>query len=375
METLPRRVLQGALLCLSIPALATPFSSFPPVDVFVSGTEGYHTYRIPALVAAADGSLIAFAEGRKENSGDPGSGDIDLVFKRSTDGGVTWSALQVLDDPGEGWAASNPTPVLDRTTGRISLLYNRWEPGYGTRLSRPGTRNSQGWLRFSDDHGRTWSPPRDLTPSARDLEDWGAIFFGPGGAIQTQSGRLLVPAAAKPGATYELLVEADPEKSVSPLRAFVLYSEDQGETWRRGELLTAFSNENQLVELADGRILMDARQNQGSHRWVAFSDDQGQTWSRPRAGHQIQPVATALEAYPQGGPGVERFLWTGPRGPGRTQLVMRVSRDGQTFPQEQLLYGGYAAYSDLAVFGERIGVLWERGIDRSYQFITFSRLL
>ena len=91
-------------------------------DVFTAGTEAYHTFRIPAIVTTMDGTLIAFAEGRRDNSHDPGNGDIDLVFKRSTDNGATWSALQVLDDPGEKWGASNPTPVVDRSNGRILIL-------------------------------------------------------------------------------------------------------------------------------------------------------------------------------------------------------------------------------------------------------------
>jgi len=165
------------------------------VDVFRAGEGGYHSYRIPTIVTAADGSLTVFAEARKDNRGDPGLGDIDLVSRRSTDRGKTWSAMRVLDDPGEKWSASNPTPVLDRTNKRLWIFYNRWEPGHGTASSKPGTANNQVWARSSDDHGVTWSAPRDLTRPARDFDHWGAVFLGPGGAIQTRSGRLLIPAA------------------------------------------------------------------------------------------------------------------------------------------------------------------------------------
>jgi sialidase-1 len=166
-------------------------------DVFRAGAEGYHSYRIPAIVQAPDGSLIAFAEGRKENRSDPGGGDIDLVHKRSTDQGATWSPLAVLDDPGERWGASNPTPVTDRDRKRVWIVYNRWEPGKGTAESQPGASHNQTWVRYSDDSGRSWSPARDITRAARDYDDWGAMFVGPGGAIQTRNGRLLIPAAAK----------------------------------------------------------------------------------------------------------------------------------------------------------------------------------
>ena len=140
-------------LALTLPALTSAAPLFTHVDVFTSGAEGYHTFRIPALVTTPDGSLLAFAEGRKENPHDPGGGDIDLVYKRSTDQGATWSPLQVLDDPGEKWGAADPVPLVDRTNGRVWIVYNRWEPGFGTILSQPGTTNNQTWLSHSDDNG------------------------------------------------------------------------------------------------------------------------------------------------------------------------------------------------------------------------------
>jgi sialidase-1 len=101
----------------------------PPesTDVFAERTGGYFAYRIPALETAPDGSLIAFSEARKYNLGDPGFGkqDIDLVYRRSTDGGKTWSSMRVIEDPGELWSAANPATVVDRTNGRVWLLYLR----------------------------------------------------------------------------------------------------------------------------------------------------------------------------------------------------------------------------------------------------------
>ena len=104
------------------PLLAALAASAQPVehiDVFRAGEGGYHSYRIPTIVTAADGALVVFAEARKDNRGDPGYGDIDLVARRSTDRGKTWSAMQLVDDPGVKWSTSNPTPVLDRNTRRL----------------------------------------------------------------------------------------------------------------------------------------------------------------------------------------------------------------------------------------------------------------
>ena len=185
------------LLVLAATASAAPV--FTQTDVFVSGQDGYSSYRIPAIETTPDGTLIAFAEGRRDNMGDPGAGDINLVYKTSADGGATWSDLMILDDPGEDWAVSNPTSVVDSSTGATWVLYNRWEPGFGTVASQPGTDNCQAWARVSLDNGATWSDGIDITTQSRDYNAWGAIFFGPGGGIQAQDGRLLIPSSYKPG--------------------------------------------------------------------------------------------------------------------------------------------------------------------------------
>jgi sialidase-1 len=345
----------------------------PPLvhtDVFRAGEAGYHSYRIPTLVTAPDGALIAFAEGRKTGLGDAGYGEIDLVYKRSTDGGATWSAMVVLDDPGEKWAASNPTPVTDRERRRVWLVYNRWEPGMGTAKSRAGTSNCQTWVRWSGDNGRTWSAAREITRSVRNFETEGAMFVGPGGAIQTRSGRFVIPATSKFDADYVWATVGDFTGKLDALRAYVLYSDDHGETWQRGALLRALTNESQVAELANGDLMMDARQGDGKHRWVVISADGGKTWSEPRPGAAVGPVATGFRRWDS-----HRLLWTGPQGQERRHLVIRVSQDeGRTFPLERTLYEGRAAYSDIAILADgQVGVLWERGADKGYQFITFTR--
>ena len=201
------------------------------------------------------------------------------------------------------------------------------------------------------------------------------MFLGPGGAIQTTTGRLIVPAAAKTGKDFSVLVSADQEpQTATYMRAYVLFSDDRGETWQRGEMIGALTDENQVVELADGTVMIDARQSRGGRRWVAISRDGGTTWSRPRPGQEVGRVATAIERYSLKAQGadVNRIIWTGPEGPGRLNLVLRVSEDeGQTFGQEKLLYGGFAAYSDLEMLDDgSVGVLWERGVSVGYQFIT-----
>ena len=361
---------------LALACVFSPLASAEPllthVDVFNSGTDGYYLFRIPAIETTPDGSLLAFAEARKYGVHDPGYGDqdIDLVYKRSTDGGKTWSSMKILEDPGKLWSAANAATVVDRQTGRVGVLYLRSKPHRSTETARPQTDDMQTIARWSEDNGQTWSKPVDLTNVARDMEDdkWGSSVIGPGGAIQTKSGRLIAPAFLTPAQ-----------------RVFSVYSDDHGATWQRSSIVPGGkgANESQLVELADGTILMDSRHAGGSHRWTAISSDGGKTWSESRQSIRWAPVACAIERFSLESAGDDKncIIWTGPRGPDpgdkfthdRSNLVMRVSYDeAKTFPVERLMYKGFAGYSDLTILKDKTaGVFWERDGEK---YLTFTRL-
>jgi sialidase-1 len=357
------------ILGIGTVSLAADGPLLQSTDVFVSGQDGYHMYRIPAIETASDGSLLAFAEARKYSGADPGFGkqDIDLVYKRSRDQGVTWSAMQVIEDPGEGWSAANPATVVDRQTGRLWLLYLRCKPGRNTETARPQTDDMQTIARWSDDHGVSWSKPIDLTGVARDTSDatWKGSVVGPGGMIQTETGRLVAPVwRTSVGAPYNVLA---------------IYSDDHGATWHRGAEVPGGTggNECQLAELADGRLLIDIRQNKGPHRWLATSRDGGETWSKASPGVAVTPVCCAIErCVPTGtaaAQGQVQILWTGPKGPDRNNLVVRVSADdGQSFGSDKPIATGPAAYSDLTILKDQtVGIFWERA---NYKYLTFTRM-
>jgi sialidase-1 len=346
------------------------------IDVFTRGEGGYHFYYDPILKATPDGSLIVFADAWKWNESDPQfiTPTMSLVTKRSTDTGRTWSSMAILDDPGELHLAYNPAAVVDWTTGRVWVFYILAQPGRDISTARPGTNDIQLLAAWSDDSGATWSDALDLTPVVRDMDDpaWRASFPGPGGAIQTATGRLLVPMWKVPYAN------------------FAIYTDDHGSTWQRGQPVPDFENgcENQLVELADGRILMDIRQNEGPSRWMAESTDGGETWSDPWPSQNVTPVRTAIErfSFPEDLGEQDMILWTGPTGfPVMTEagadplarwiLTMRVSLDsGRTYPFEQQIYENAASYSDLAILGDNtVGLAWERGEQAPDEFITFAR--
>ena len=358
--------MRGRLVVLLLLVITAPIVAADPLlehtDVYTSGEDGYKIYRIPGIETTPNGTLLAFAEARKYGGSDPGFGkqDIDLVLKRSTDGGKSWSEMKIIEDPGEHWSAANPATVVDRDTGKVWVLYLRSKPARSTRTSRPGTDDMQTQARYSEDNGGTWSDPIDLTAVARDMNDdtWKASVVGPGGAIQARSGRLLAPIWK------------------SPYNVFAIYSDDHGKAWHRGQFVPGGErgDEDQLVELADGRILMDMRQSSGGTRWKTISSDGGQTWSETSPGEAVTPCACAIERLTLKAAGGDRnrILWTGPKGPGRKILVARISYDeGKTFPTERIVSEEPAAYSDLTILKDQTaGCLWERA---GYRFITFTR--
>ncbi len=354
-------------------------SGLEHVDVYVSGQDGYNCYRIPGIECAPDGSLLAFAEARKLNCGDPGmdGNDIDLVLKRSTDGGKTWSPMMIIEDYGELWSSANPATCVDKDTGKVWVLYLRCKPGKHTFTARPGTDDSQVLARTSDDNGVTWSEPIDLTAASRDMNDphWSVSVVGPGGMIQDSKGRLITAVwKAGPRGTVE---ELEKDGGTSALWGnLAMFSEDHGKTWQSGQPVPGpGGDENQLVELNDGRILMDFRQSGGPTRWMSESKDGGRTWSERRPGNPVTPVCCAIERFSlkSAGADKDRIIWTGPKGPDRNNLVVRVSYDeGQTFKNERLIASEAAAYSDLTLLKDKsAGVLWERA---DYRKITFTRL-
>ena len=159
--------------------------------VFQKGENGFDTYRIPALVQAADGTIIAFAEARKNSRSD--TGNIDLVAKRSTDGGKTWGEIITIWDDNDN-VCGNPAPILVKETGRI-VLVTTWNLGTDHEKdihARTSTDTRRVFSMYSDDNGLTWSTPVEITSSTK-LPEWTWYATGPCHGIQTKTGRLVVP--------------------------------------------------------------------------------------------------------------------------------------------------------------------------------------
>jgi sialidase-1 len=372
---------RGVLIALTLPLLAAATNGFAQVaqtEVFVANTDGYNTYRIPAIVRARDGTLVAFAEGRKLGRGD--SGDIDLVVKRSRDGGRTWGAQSLVWDDGAN-TCGNPCPVVDLNTGTIWLLstHNLGTDNEARIINQTsqGTRTS--WVLHSDDHGATWSKPVEITATTTDPA-WGWYATGPGIGIQIErgphAGRLVIPANHSfddPGGN----LRGGPYSH----RTHVIYSDDRGKTWRRGGTSGANTNESQVVELAEppGGLLLNMRSYFGrSRRTHSTSRDGGATWTAPVDQPElVEPVCQASilrHAWPQAGRN-GLILFSNPAAPKvRVALTVRGSiDDARSWPGKLVLHAGPAAYSCLVRVDDTIaGCLYERGEKGPYEKITFA---
>lgn len=348
------RVLVWLLVCAAGAAAA----ELTQVEVFRSGEDGYHTYRIPALVMTKKGTLLAFCEGRRGGGGD--SGDIDLLLKRSTDGGRTWSKQSVVADLGDD-TVGNPAPVVDRKTGDVVLLLTR-NPGNVTEREIVDGTASGGrtvWLTRSTDDGVTWAQPTDITSSVK-RPDWTWYATGPGNGIQLRDGRMVVACDHITAGT-------------KVMHSHVILSDDGGRTWKLGGAAGEKTNESAVVELRDGSLMLNMRSYHGKNRrMVAVSKDRGATWTDVGMDDAlIDPVCQAsFIRY-----GKDRLLFSNPADVKRVRMTVRVSRDeGKTWAASKLVHEGPAAYSSLTRLKDgRIGLLYERGEERPYERITFAR--
>jgi sialidase-1 len=363
------KILAACVLLLTPTAMAQ--TNLELSAVFTERGDGYHTYRIPALIVTTNGTVLAFCEGRKNSRSD--TGDIDLLVKRSTDGGRNWSAQQLIWSDGEN-TCGNPTPVVDQTTGVIWLLAT-WNSGADKEkeIDQRASRNTRRAFAFtSTDDGLTWSKPLEITASVK-KPAWGWYATGPGNGIQLtrgeHRGRLIIPANHS----------ERPSNSTNAItRSHVFYSDDHGKTWRLGGIEEEQTNESTLAELSDGTLLHNMRSyHKENRRAVATSKDGGATWSPVKLDEAlIEPVCQAsLLRGTWAESGKNRLLFSNPASVKREKLTVRVSYDeGQTWPVSKLIYDGPAAYSSLTILPDQsVACLFECGKKTSYETITMAR--
>jgi sialidase-1 len=342
----------------------------PPLRtaLWTSGEGGFHTYRIPSLVVAGSGALLAFCEGRRNSRLD--MGDIALLERCSTDGGRTWGEPRVVwDDPGN--TCGNPCPVVDGATGTVWLLATWNLGGDGERAIIDGTSRDtrRVFVTRSDDQGASWSGPVEITDDVKP-PGWTWYATGPGAGIQLRhgcrAGRLVIPCDH---------VEAGTRRGYS----HVLVSDDHGAHWCPGGRTPRDGvNECEVAELPGGELILNMRNADRSRRtrMVSISTDAGETWSPPRDDPElVEPVCQAsLRAASWQGRDILAFS-NPAHAERRENLTLRLSLDGgRTWPHRRTLHAGPAAYSCLAAPpGGDLAIVYEAGRESPYEAIVFAR--
>ena len=380
----PRVILRHACTALLAALLATACSTLPEHDAAPlferttlarPGDHSVHTYRIPALAVAQDGTLLASYDARLDASHDL-PGNIDIVLRRSRDDGRTWSAPQTVVRHADGSGAGDSSLLVDQDTGRVFLFYAWGPPGIGfwnaLAGNAPGSHTLHPRYIWSDDNGATWQGPRDLLASIK-RPDWKGMFATSGHGIQlfddrTARGRLIQPYVFRGADDFIHAVNA--------------YSDDHGASWRIGDPLAGRLDENKAVELADGTVMQNSRSSDPAvhARVVALSRDGGIQFGPAQPDAQlpdphnngdiirVAPGASANQAA------AHWLLLSNTADPTeRRTLTIRLScDDGRHWHAGRVLDPGEAMYSVMARLPDgSFGIFWEAG-DGSLDFARFN---
>lgn len=369
-------------------------------DVFTANTDGYALYRIPGIVVTAKGTVLAYCEARRVGTTDWDT--IDIMLRRSTDGGKTWSERQKISDV-PGPKSKNPVAAAQKLGKTDDVTYNNAV----AFPDRDGTIHMLYCLEYmrcfyirSTDDGVTWSKPVEITGSFEKFRaeyDWKVLATGPAHGIQLKTGRLVVPVWLSTGTGGH---------AHRPSVTATVYSDDGGKTWQAGDIAVPntdewiFPNETVIVELADGRVMLNVRsESKRNRRIVTVSPDGATGWSKPEFDEALlEPICMgSIVRYSlESTGGKNRIVFVNPHNldridgkaeAGKTRdrrnISVKVSYDeGKTWAVNKVLDPGYSAYSDSTVLPDgTILVLYERGDEAdtqkkkptSYAFLTLAR--
>lgn len=336
---------------------------YPGIAIRKAWDDSVHTYRIPGIITTGKGTLIAVYDIRYRHSGDLPA-NIDVGMNRSVDGGKTWEPMKIIMDmgpPHENNGIGDPAVLYDPATKKIWVAA-LWSKGNNSiRDSRPGLSpdsSGQFVLVSSDDDGLTWSEPYNITSQVKNPK-WHLYFNGPGNGIVMQNGTLVFPSqywdeSKKPGMPH----------------SSIIYSEDNGKTWKSGIGAKSNTTEAQVVETTPGTLMLNMRDNRGKYRSVATTTDMGKTWveHHTSSGALIDPVCMA--SFIKGRVNVKGslkevlFFSNVNSQTARINMSLRASVDaGESWPEELKLLiderPGYG-YSALTLIDENtIGILYE----------------
>jgi sialidase-1 len=318
-------------------------------NLFTTDEQPGRGYRIPSIIVLPNNILLAFSESRADPMLD--WGDIDLVMKRSTDGGINWGPIQILRDEGSH-TAGNPCPVFDKNTNMTWLPFC--------------VDNKKVFVMNSSDFGVTWSEPREITGDLNlnlsGSTDQLSLEYGtgPGIGIQLTSGRLVIP-------SYYF----------DSRGSHVIFSDDGGITWEKGDNLN-FGGECQIFEAVNGSLCINCRTTE-QYRYIAWSNDGGETWIPGKYDNElaVTPVMASIIRFTDNTThSRNRIIFSSPYQWGRGHLTLRISYDeGSNWNISKEVYSGPAAYSQLAILSNKtILILFEQGTLDYRESIVLARI-
>lgn len=325
-------------------------------DLFnASAQDDIACYRIPAIVTAPNGDLIAAIDERVPSCGDlKWSDDINIVIRRSSDNGNSWSEIETVVDYPSGQSASDPSMIVDKVTGTIFMFYNFMD-----------LQNEKDVYYFkvikSTDNGQTWSPPIDITTQISKPE-WQSDFkfITSGRGIQTSTGKLL-----------NTLVNLN--------NGLHLYgSDDHGNNWYLIDTPITPGDESKVVELVDGTWMINSRVNGAGYRVVHISTNEGETWFTETDSSLADPGCNAsIIRYTstKSGDDKNRLLFSNANSKdGRINMTVRVSYDeGKSWTVGETVYGGGSAYSSMTILPNGdIGLFFEKDNYRKNVFVRLT---
>jgi len=348
-------------------ALSSNYQSRIGIGLRQHGDEGVNTYRIPGLATTNKGTLIAVYDVRHNNAGDL-QGDIDIGMSRSTDGGRIWEPMKVILDMGE-WSGKpqvengvgDPSVLVDRERNTIwvAALWAHGHPEEHTwRASKPGilpAETGQLLLVRSDDDGLTWSEPINITSHIKDPK-WYLVLQGPGNGITKSDGTLIFPAQFK-------------DEQQIPFST-ILYSKDHGDSWQIGTGAKPNTTEAQVIELDNGSLMLNMRDNDRGFRSVYMSKDLGKTWVKHPTSRSalIEPTCNASlikGIFDINGEKKKILLFANPNSDKeRNHMTIKISMDdGMTWPKQYWLLldeGKGRGYPSMTQIDEKtFGILYE----------------
>ena len=353
-----RKSVQFLLLFLMCISASWTWASDAPerTVLFNMGDYDSQYWRIPALVTAADNSLVAVVDKRGSSLGDlPNT--ISIMSRRSTDNGKNWSEPVVVAQGGNGKTYGDPAVVLDKKTGNLICMF---VGDQGLWNATPDNRQGI-YVSKSTDNGVSWSEPVAITDQVyANHSGWYAGFAGSGHGLCLKDGRLM----------FVLAIRATSATGV-PLHNYAIYSDDGGDNWTLStNAATTAGDEAKVVELENGDILMSIRNPSKGNRIFCKSTDRGQTWGKAYFETELKDPACNGDiirysySTDEGSEGKSRLLHSLPESTTtRENVTIYLSEDdGETWPIKKRLVDGYSAYSSLTVLSDgTIGALVEEG--------------